>query len=277
MQREHIAEVAIQACKKAGDLLLRSQGCTRSAAMKHDQHNIVTEADVASEAALIEHIGAAFPDHSILTEEAGFLQRSPNDLWIIDPLDGTSNYTAGLPWFGILVAYVINGIPDVAAMFLPVTGEVYLAIRGQGSTRNGVKICVAGSMSLREVLWAYGMDNPGEGSYAEEKQQVLLRILQSARNVRVTNCLLDAAYTSDGRFGGMLNWSCKAWDIAAPSLIVEEAGGHYTTLDGADIRFKHPAFCLDRDYAVVAAAPRLHAEVLQIAKDVHAEVWKDRM
>lgn len=273
MQLEKIAEVAAQACKKAGDSLLRSFGSSQSTSTKGDHYNVVTDADIVAEAALISHIEAAFPDHSFLAEESGLLLRNTTDLWILDPLDGTSNFAAGLPWFGVLAAHVVNGRPDVATMFLPATGEVYVAIRGQGCTRNGVKISVTSS-SLREVLWAYGMDDPGEGPHAEEKQQVLLRILQSARNVRATNCLLDAAYTSDGRFGGMLNWSCKAWDVAAPSLIVEEAAGIYTTLDGAGLRFDSWQDCLTHDYSVVAGASQLHAEVLQIVQDVRAAVWK---
>lgn len=274
MQLEKIAEVAVQACKRAGDILLSSHSSSRPTSIKGDHYNIVTDADVASEAALISHIEAAFPDHSFLAEESGLLLRSTTDLWILDPLDGTSNFAAGLPWFGVLAAHVSHGRPDVAVMFLPVTGEVYLAIRGHGSTRNGVKISAASSASLHEVLWAYGMDNPGEGLHAEEKQQVLLRILRNARNVRTTNCLLDAAYTSDGRLGGMLNWNCKVWDVAAPSLVVEEAGGRYTTLEGACLRFDSWSDCLTRDYAVVAGAAQLHTEVLQIVRDVHVAVWK---
>lgn len=274
MQLEKMAEVAEQACRAAGDILLRAFGSSRSTSTKGDQYNVVTDADLASERALISHIEAAFPDHSVLAEESGLLLRNTSDLWILDPLDGTSNFVAGLPWFGVLAAHIAHGSPDVAIMFLPITGEIYVALRGQGSTKNGVKVSVASSASLREVLWAYGMDSPGEGPHSEEKQEVLQRILRSVRNVRATNSLLDAAYTSDGRFGGMLNWSCKAWDVAAPSLIVEEAGGRYTTLDGASLRFDSWQDCLTRDYSVVAGACQLHNEVLRIAQDVRAAAWK---
>lgn len=274
MELEKTVEVAVEACKKAGDTLLRSFGAVRSTSTKGNHYNIVTDADVASEVTLISHIESAFPFHSFLAEESGLLLRNSTDLWIVDPLDGTANFAAGLPWFGVLAAHVTRGAPDVAVMFLPVTGDVYLAARGQGSTRNGVKINVTSSPSLTEVLWAYGMDAPGEGLHAHEKQEVLLRILRRARNVRATNCLLDAAYTSDGRFGGLLNWSCKAWDVAAPSLIVEEAGGRYTTLDGSCVRFDAWSECLNRDYSVVAGAAQVHTEVLQILQDVHAAIWK---
>jgi myo-inositol-1(or 4)-monophosphatase len=274
MQFELIAEVAVQACKSAGDILLRSFGRSGAvASLKEDQYNIVTAADVQSEAALISHISATFPAHSFLAEESGLLQRNSTDLWIVDPLDGTSNFAAGLPWFGVLAAHVTNGTPDVAVMHLPITGETYCAIRGQGCTKNGTMVQVTASTSLHEVLWAYGMDDPGEGPTAEEKQQVLLRILRSARNVRATNCLLDAAYTAEGRLGGMLNWSCRAWDVAAPSLIVEEAGGRYTTLDGTPIRFDVWADSIDQVYAVVAGAKPLYAEVIQFVREVQSAVW----
>ncbi|MCW7539489.1 inositol monophosphatase [Aquabacterium sp. A7-Y] len=272
MSVDRLTQVAVEACKHAGGLLRQSFSLPVQTAVKHDQHNVVTEADLASERLLISHIHQAFPEHSVLAEESGLVMRSASDLWVLDPLDGTSNFAAGLPWFGILLAHLDKGRPDLAVMYLPMSEDLYIAAKGEGATKNGHPITVSEADSLREVLWACGMDSPGEGVQGEEKLLVLRKLLEGARNIRATNCLLDAAFTSEGRIGGMLNWSCRVWDVAAPSLIVQEAGGRYTDIEGNELHFETSLECLEREYAVVAGAPRLHAEVLQLVRDARADV-----
>jgi len=131
---------------------------------------------------------------------------------------------------------------------------------------------VSDASSLKDVLWACGMDDPGEGERASEKLSVLHAILRATRNVRTTNSLLDAALTADGRLGGMLNWSCRIWDIAAPWLIVREAGGLYTDVAGDPIEFDLSEGAAQREYAVLAAARELHPQMRDLIADARPNV-----
>jgi myo-inositol-1(or 4)-monophosphatase len=265
-------ELAVEASRQAGQLLRSRAGSPDiGTSTKRDQYNVVTRADHESEAVLIEAVRTCFPDHSVLSEEAGLDVRDPQHMWVIDPLDGTSNFAAGLPWFGVLMAHLLDGVPDVAVMYLPCSEELYVAERGRGALKNGVPVRVSDAPSLEQVLWACAMDDPGTGQSAEKKLAVLHRILQRTRNVRTTNCLLDAAYSADGRLGGMLNWSCKIWDVAAPWLVVREAGGEYTTVDGEAIEFDVSPAALERHYAVLAGARHLHATMREVIANAEPE------
>src|SRR5262249_1017144 len=136
----------------------------------------------------------------------------------------------------------------------------------------GAAIDVSDAASLDQVLWACAMDDPGDAEHAAEKLAVLVTVLRETRNVRTTNCLLDAAYTADGRLGGMLNWSCRIWDVAAPWLIIREAGGLYTTVEGGRLEFDVSASAAQREYAVLAGAPRLHAMLSETIANVRLGV-----
>ena len=248
----------MKACRRAGEALLRRYPAERRAWTKGDRHNVVTEADLASESVVIEALEAAFPDHSILSEERGLAMRDARDFWVIDPLDGTSNFVAGIPWFGVLLAHVRDGEADLSVVYLPCSDELYTAERGRGARRNGSAIAVSTASSLGEVLWAYGMDDLGSDELAREKLAVLRAVLRSTRNVRTTHSLVDPAYTADGRLGGMLNWSCRIWDVAAPSLLVREAGGLYTDMEGRPLHLDLSESAAAREYAVMAGAAQLH-------------------
>ena len=253
---------AVAFARAGGAVLMHHFGRGVSAAHKGDLSNVVTAADLASERAIIHAIRARYPTHSVIAEETGCDLRDTEHCWIVDPLDGTSNFAAGLPWFGVLVALLRHGQPIVGVLHLPVSGEVYNAARGAGACRNGERVAVSHEAQLGNVLWAWGMDAAADEATATREAARLGRALQHVRNVRATNSLVDAAYVADGRLGGMTNRSTRIWDIAAPMLIVAEAGGLYTRDDGASIALHVSAAAAERVYAVMAAAPALHRQML---------------
>jgi len=261
-------EFAVAACLQAGRTLIEAFRSPSVAWAKDDQFNVVTSADLASEAILVDAIVRDFPGSAIIAEERGFQAGVNDETWIIDPLDGTSNFVAGIPWFGILLARVRNGVPDLGVMYLPALEQLYTAEAGKGAFCNGERLCVSTGASLKDALWAYGIDGTGRDSVARFQSNVLNKLLHEVRNIRTTNCLLDAAFTSDGRFGGMLNWNTRLWDIVAPSLIVREARGLYTMVDGENIDFDFSPSGLDRSYAVLAGAPILHEQVAALVRSV---------
>ena len=261
---------AIRWARAAGQSLLGDFGRTADAVKKSDLSNVVTAADLASERLIVQAIRQHQPTHSIIAEETGCDLRDSEFTWVVDPLDGTSNFAAGIPWFGVLIALLRAGQPVLGVLHLPASGDLYCAERGGGSFRNGHRISVTAEPLLSNVLWAWGMDAADSDAAAARDTALLARVLQRVRNVRATNSLLDAAYVADGRLGGMVNRSTRIWDIAAPMVIVGEAGGVYTGADGEPLALDVSGAAADRVYAVMAAAPALHAQMLALIRPLSA-------
>ena len=255
--------MAVDFAREAGDGLLETFGVFHEAARKADQSNVVTAADLRSERCIVEGIRRAFPSHSVIAEETG-CARGPGDYtWVVDPLDGTSNYAAGIPWFGVLIAVLRRNELVAAVMHLPATHDTYVAEAGSGAFRNGRPIRVSDAHELANVLWACGMDAGTSDEEAQRNGALIARLARSVRNIRTTNSLVDAAYTSDGRLGGLLNLQMRLWDLAAPKLIVGEAGGVYTDACGAPLVLDLSRTACDREYAVLAGAPPLHEALVR--------------
>ena len=260
-------ETLVQCVREAGALLRQHFGRVRHISVKENQSSIVTEADVAAETLIAEIIRRRFPEHNLLGEESGLQWRGSNFTWVIDPLDGTSNFAAGLPWFGVMVAVLEHARPVLSAMYLPLDDVLYLAERGRGVTRDGEPIALIAATSLSETLVAYGMDATADAVQSERQTQMLRLLASRARNVRLTNCLLDICYTLDGRFGAFVNQGCKIWDIAPGSLMFAELGAVLTDLQGRPVEFDLSPEGYLRVYPVIGAKPELHRAVLEAARD----------
>ena len=255
---------AVSWARAAGQVLLGHFGRTTSTQQKSDLSNVVTAADLESEQAIVRAIRQRHPTHSIIAEETGCDLRGSEFTWVIDPLDGTSNFAAGIPWFGVLIALLRAGEPQLGVLHLPVSDELYCAERGAGAYRNGHRISVTAEPLLSNVLWAWGMDAAESEAAAMRDTALLARVLQRVRNVRATNSLVDCAYVADGRLGGMLNRSTRIWDIAASMVIIGEAGGVYTRADGKPLTLDTTSRAAERVYAVMAGAPTLHRQMLAL-------------
>jgi len=266
-KNDELLRTAIELAQEAGRSILSTYGVGQGVEKKGDNNNVVTAADTRSEGIIVRGIRQKFPGHSIIAEEAGCDLRASEYTWVVDPLDGTSNYAAGIPWFGVLIG-VLRGQELIAGvMHIPVSGDLYAAEAGAGAYKNGVRIAVAHNRQLADVLWAYGMDGGRSDAEAARNATLLARLLRRVRNIRTTNSLMDAAYTADGRLGGMINQSTRLWDIAAPMLLVQEAGGCYTDLVGLPLDLDVSATAGEREYAVLAGAPALHEAVAAMATE----------
>lgn len=266
MNASVLKETLLQCVLPAGEILLRYFGKNPAVRAKGDPGNIVTEADLAAERWILGHIRARHPDHSILAEETGYDRRDSDLTWVIDPLDGTSNFAAGLPWFGVQVALLQRAEPVMAAMFLPVPGTLYFAERGGGVWRDGARVQVSAEPQLQNVLCAIGLDPAGTAMDLRRQVHLLSRLIQHVRNFRATNCLLDLCATVDGRLGGFINLNTKIWDIAPVALMLAEAGGCLTDLTGQPIVFQLDTEAPARAYAVVGASAALHPQLLALAQ-----------
>jgi myo-inositol-1(or 4)-monophosphatase len=175
----------------------------------------------------------------------------------VDPLDGTSNFAAGIPWFGVLVAVLRNFEPVAAGMYLPFYDQLYLAAKGEGATRHGLRSGWRPNVP-QNVLLAYSLDYSTDFAKTEAETRIMGEVVRHVRNLRATNSAVDFCYVADGRLGGCVNQTTSLWDIAAPWLVIREAGGVCTDIRGQEIDFKVDASTYGRNFTVIAANPVLH-------------------
>jgi myo-inositol-1(or 4)-monophosphatase len=252
------------ALKEGAKILLENFGEISEYSVKESQSSIVTKADVDSEKRIMEIISEEFPAHNTLGEETGYQNRKSDYTWIVDPLDGTSNFAAGLPWFGIIICVLKNYEPLMAGCFLPVSNELYFAEKGKGASLNGKSISVSQESELKNILAVYSLDFSDEPGKTEREAKTIQQLVQNVRNLRSTNCLIDLCYTADGRLGAIINQTTKIWDIAGPGLIIEEAGGKVTDLNGYKFDFKLTPGNYNRNFEIVGSNKLLHPAVVKL-------------
>lgn len=223
-------ETAHLAAQRAGALLKEKFEQTRTVEYKSGI-DLVTDADKASERELIAFIKSRHPSHGFLAEESGAHQ---GDLttWVIDPLDGTTNYSHRVPHFCVSIAAVSQGRALVGVVYDPMRGETFAATRGGGATLNGHAIRPSAAKSLSEALLTTGFPYDVR-ERPEAPVGMFNHLIRQAQGVRrFGSAALDLSYVACGRFDGFFEFGLKAWDVAAGALIVEEAGGKVTRIDG---------------------------------------------
>lgn len=195
--------------------------------------DLVTVADKESEAAVLAAITKRFPGHAVLAEESGSGGVAASDfLWIIDPLDGTTNFAHGMPNFAVSIAVAHQGTVVAGGVFAPALGETYLAGRGLGATRNGEPIHVSRVARLDESLVVTGFPYD-RATHVAWLMETMGRFLCAAQGMlRLGSAALDLAYVAAGNLEGFYESNLHAWDMAAGSLLVEEAGGRMSTFTG---------------------------------------------
>jgi len=251
----------------AGEILKVGFGSSITISTKQDQSNVVTESDFKSEEFIRKAITESYPSHNILGEEHGYEDKMSEYTWVIDPLDGTSNFAAHIPWFGILIALLKQNIPMLSGAYLPMSDELYYAAKGNGSYKNDQKIHVNSETNLRNLLCCYSLDYSTNAKKTEGEVQIIKRLVQQCRNLRSTNCLIDFCFVADGKLGGTINQSMKIWDISSPQLILEEAGAKVTDIQGNRIVYSPSEKSLTENYTAVAANPTIHDKIMDL---VHA-------
>ncbi len=218
--------------------------------------DLVTEVDHQSEAFLLGQVQRNFPDHHIVAEESGIIQGNVEDIWYIDPLDGTVNYAHHIPIFCVSIAYASQGALKLGAIYDPMRDEMFLAERGKGATLNGKTLRVSSTTELQKSLLVTGFpydawDTP-QDNFANFVR--LGKLTQGVR--RFGSAALDLCYVAAGRFDGFWEMSLKPWDVAAGGLICEEAGANITNVSGTGDYISPPQ-------SVIASTPGIHAQILK--------------
>lgn len=271
MLHEHqpYLEVAHHAALQAGELIRGKLGTALQIGLK-GQINLVTEVDTACEALIRRTLCSAFPDHRILGEEEGESGASHPCLWLVDPLDGTTNFAHGYPFFAVSIGLEIDGRMEVGVIHDPTRQETFWATRGGGAWLNGHRIGVTDEDELERALLVTGF--PYDVRTSPDIHLDLFRdFVLTARGVRRDGAAaLDLAYVACGRFDGFWELGLAPWDMAAGSLLVTEAGGMLTDFQGRPLDLR------GRD--MVASNTRLHKQMLdRIAPHVpalrHTPYW----
>ena len=248
---------AIETARDAGRLLLEKFGRITSITKKGDI-NLVTEADLASEALIVERIKSYYPKHAILAEEGGdviVVEGESSWKWIIDPLDGTTNYAHGYPCFCVTLALEKAGEIVIGVTFDPTRNELFVAEKGQGASLNGRQIRVSETDEIGNALIVTGF--PYDFKQREDFARHLTEFMMRSRGVRRDgSAAIDMAYVACGRFDGFWEEGLNPWDVAAGYLLIEEAGGRVSYYDGSEFNIYKPPLC--------ASNGRIHGDMLGI-------------
>jgi myo-inositol-1(or 4)-monophosphatase len=262
------ARVAIDAARSAGQLLKSELRGRRRIAYKGTPTNLVTEMDARAETVILDQLTAAFPDDAVLTEESGARAGRSGRRWIVDPLDGTTNYAHGLPIFAVSIALEVDGRIDVGVVYDPNHDELFVAERGTGAFLGPERLTVSSTGVLDESLLAtgfpYNIRETADNNLAEYGAfSVRARAVR-----RMGSAVLSLAWLAAGRLDGYWELRLGPWDVAAGSLLVEEAGGRVSDLRGGRVDLESPA--------VLASNGRIHEGMLAILATIRREApgWR---
>ncbi|CAI8153360.1 MAG: Inositol-1-monophosphatase [Pseudidiomarina mangrovi] len=226
--------IAVRAARAAGKILVKNFGVQADYNVQQkSQNDFVTEIDKAAEQAIVRAILKVYPDHSIQAEEGGdIIGKDADHLWIIDPLDGTTNYLRGIPHFAISIAYAVKGVVQCGLVYDPLREELFTATRGAGAALNDKRLRVTGQRDLNGALLATGFPFKRKdlsANYLAVFGELFTDVADMRRNGAAA---LDLAYVACGRIDGFWEFGLQPWDIAAGALLVREAGGLVTEFNG---------------------------------------------
>jgi myo-inositol-1(or 4)-monophosphatase len=260
-----LLNIAVRAARRAGEVIVRSLNRLESLAISSKGRNdFVTEVDHAAEREIIGIIRRLYPQHAFLAEESG--RTGEHDtLWIIDPLDGTTNFLHGFPVFAVSIACQVRGRLEHAVVYDPMRQELFTATRGAGAHLDNHRMRVSKARALEGALIATGFPYRANTRYLDDYLGMLKAVTQQVAGVRRPgSAALDLAYVAAGRVDGFWEIGLAAWDTAAGTLLIQEAGGRIGTLTGGEY--------LQQGH-IVAGTPKVYADLIELlAPHVPAEL-----
>ena len=246
--------IAVRAARKAGDYIIRESDKIRSVESK-SQHDYVTNVDKDAEQLIIDTISHSYADHSFLGEESGSSGSSEYE-WVIDPIDGTTNFIRKVPHWAISIACKYKGRTEIGVVYDPVREELFTAVRGRGAQFNGKRIRVSETKGLEHSLIATGFPFRNK-PMLDKYMRIFGKLFPHCSDMRrAGSAALDLAYVAAGRFDGFWEFGLSEWDTAAGSLLVKEAGGMISDING------NPNY--QQSDSILAANPKAFKAMLQV-------------
>lgn len=235
MNHQDWLQTATEAAEAGAEQLMHYLGQVTQIRTKTASGDLVTEADLASEAAVIKVLSSAFPEHAILAEESGLHAHSSDYLWVIDPLDGTLNYAHCMPFFCVSIALFVKGTPEIGVVLAPQLRECFQGIRGQGAWLNQAAIEVSSISTLKQSFLATGF--PYHRAETEDNNyQAFSYFADRSQDIRrAGSAALDLAYVACGRYDAYWERHLNPWDVGAGVVLVAAAGGQVSAYDGQAI------------------------------------------
>jgi myo-inositol-1(or 4)-monophosphatase len=250
-------EFAVRTAKAAGRILLRGFGTGVRVEHKRREIDLVTEFDRRSEDLILGRIRKAFPEHRILSEESGAMGSGTQPVWVVDPLDGTTNFAHNLPIFSVSIALREGGRTRLGVVYDPARKECFWAERGKGAYCNTARLRVTATAELGKSLLVTGFPYDA-WSNPRNNLDLFAKFAVRTHGVRrLGSAALDLAYVAAGRFDGYWELGMAPWDVAAGGLIAEEAGARVTAMDGKPDYMAEPI-------TIIAANPVLHAKIAEV-------------
>lgn len=240
----------------AAGRLQRSRFATDFTVDHKGAKDLVTELDTASEALIVGMLLERFPDHGILAEEGQYPPGDGHHTWIIDPIDGTTNFAHGYPWFCCSIALELDGRLEIGVIYNPMTDELFTAAAGEGAFLNGRRLSVSRRSPLASSLLATGFPYDC-ATHPENNFDSFIRFQKAARGIRRAGAAaLDLAYLAAGRLDGFWEVKLKPWDVAAGTLLIQEAGGNVSSFDGSPYEV--------RNHRILASNGLIHQEMIEM-------------
>ena len=251
--------IGIRAARRAGDLIFRSMNRLDRLTIASKQHNeFVTEVDQQAEQEIIQTIQSSYPDHAFLGEESG-ASGTGDHVWIIDPLDGTTNFIHGFPQFAVSLALKKEDRLEHAVVYDPLRQELFTATRGEGAQLDGKKIRVSARSKLAGSLMGTGFPYRSNEPQMDAYFDILKVVLKETAGVRRPGAAaLDLAYVAAGRLDGFWEMNLQPWDIAGGALLVQEAGGIITGFLGKSDHMETGN--------VIAGNPKIHGHLVKLIR-----------
>lgn len=248
--------IAVKAARRAGNLIHRAADSIDHLTVTKKSHSdYVSEVDRAAEQAIIAILKEAYPSHAILAEESG-AQGDSEYVWIIDPLDGTTNFLHGFPQYAVSIALQHNGVLTQAVIYDPTRNDLFTATRGSGAYLNDRRLRVSSRKDLADCLIGTGFPYT-RFEHIDAYLNIMRNLMQKTSGLRRPgSASLDLAYTAAGRYDGFFEFGLKPWDMAAGCLLITEAGGMVGDLEGNDNYLKSGNVC--------AGNPKVFEEMLKI-------------
>jgi myo-inositol-1(or 4)-monophosphatase len=230
-----MVNIAVRAARRAGEIMVRQMNQLEALqVIEKSRNEFVSQVDQAAEAAIIEIIRDHYPDHAILAEESGAAGEHEYQ-WIIDPLDGTTNYLHGFPQFSVSIGVTRKGELEHGVVYDPLRQEIFTASRGQGAQLDGRRIRVSKRTTLAQSLVGTGFPYRANLQHLDRYLEMLRAVmLESAGVRRPGSAALDLCYVAAGRVDAFFELGLSTWDVAAGALIIREAGGRISDFHGGD-------------------------------------------
>ncbi len=251
-------KTAVKAAKEAGEIIIKSMENRKMIGHK-SAVNILTDTDLKAEKKILSIIKKRFPTHGFLTEEGLSKKTTSDHLWVIDPLDGTTNFFFSFPHFSVSIAHLFKGEVDLGVVYDPVRKELFHAEKGKGAFLNNKRIAISDTTKLSDALLISG--------FAYERGEIMKKNLENIEKIfnagaqgirRTGSAALDLCYVASGRVDSFWESGLRPWDIAAGSLIVTEAGGKMTGIKGE----KYHLMTVD----IIASNSKIHDQMLKILR-----------